>query len=248
MADSGLVKYESDGLVARITINRPEKRNSINSAVGAGLLDAFRRYAASDERCAIIAGAGDAAFCAGLDFNDPPAATWSIYPGYRYPIGKPMIAAVSGHCIGAGTVIAAHCDLIVATESAEFSFPEGQLGRLGGAASGLFTRVPPRIAAEMVMLGHPVSAEHAFHGGLVNRVVPRGKHLEVASEWAARIGSMAPLVMQGCKVFLDDVLGKNGYQQALPFLRALDDIQSSEDAQEGPAAWKARRAPVFRGR
>ena len=246
--DSKLVSYDSDGTVARILINRPDKRNSINKDVGAGLAEAFRRYAASDERCAIIAGAGDLAFSSGLDFNDPPEATWNNYPGYRHDIGKPIIAAVSGHCMGAGLVIAAHCDLIVATESAEFSFPEGQLGRLGGAVSGLFTRVPARLAAEMVLLGAPVSAERAFHGGLVNRVVAQGEHLAVAAQWAARISSMAPLVVKGCKVFLDDVLKQNGYERALPFLRILDDMQSSEDAQEGPAAWKARRAPVFRGK
>src|SRR5690606_38897634 len=99
MAHEEAVLYESDGVVATITINRPDKRNSVNQQASTGLLNAYRRYAESDDRCAILTGSGDLAFCAGLDFHDAPASSWHTYPGYRAAIGKPMIAAVSGHCI-----------------------------------------------------------------------------------------------------------------------------------------------------
>lgn len=242
------VLYESDGYIATITINRPEKRNSINQQTSLALLAAYERYAASDERCAIITGQGDLAFSAGLDFHDPPHASWHNYPGYRVAIDKPMIAAVSGHCIGAGVVIAAHCDLIVASESSTFSFPEGRLGRMGGAAAGFLSRAPSRLAAEMVMLGESLSASRAYDAGLVNRVVPVGQQLPQAREWAQRIAEMAPLVMRGCKAFLNELHGQNSYERALPFMRLLQDIEDSEDGREGPQAWREGRQAQFKGR
>src|SRR5690606_19532378 len=133
-------------------------------------------------------------------------------------------------------------------ESAKFSFLEGRLGRMGGAAAGFLSRVPSRVAAEMVLLGEPICAGRAFDAGLVNRVVPVGQQLEVAQEWARRIASMAPLVIKGCKMFLDELHGQSGYERALPYLRMLQDIEDSEDGREGPIAWRQGRAPDFHGR
>ena len=97
------VTYQTDGVVAQITINRADKRNAINDAVSVALGNAYRRYAQGPERCAVLTGAGDMAFSAGLDFHDAPRSSLEHYPGYAAPIGKPLIGAYTafkgGHAL-----------------------------------------------------------------------------------------------------------------------------------------------------
>jgi len=245
---SEFVLYESDGVVAKITINRPEKRNALNHAVCEGLAWAFEKYAKSDELCAVVTGMGDAAFSAGVDFNDPPREFWKAVPGYEYPTDKPMIAAVSGHCMGGAFVVPLHCDMVIASESARFSFPEGKVGLLGGAAAAIATRVPPKVAAEFVMLGEVMDVQRAYEVGIVNKIVPVGEQVTTAMAWAHKVAGMAPLVIRGAKSMMSDVLAKGPYESYLPTMRLLEKIRTSDDREEGASAWREKRAPHFRGR
>lgn len=245
---SELVLYETDGRVAKITINRPEKRNALNQGVCEGLAAAFERYAHSEELCAVLTGMGDAAFSAGVDFHDAPTEFWKAVPGYEYPTDKPLIAAVSGHCMGGAFVLPLHCDMIVASESARFTFPEGKVGLLGGAAAAVATRMPPKIAAQFVMMGEAMDARRAYEVGLVNKVVPVGQQVATAMAWAGQVASMAPLVVRGAKALIGHVLGQTSYEAYLPTMRVLEKIRNSEDRREGAQAWREKRAPVFKGR
>lgn len=243
-----LVLYESDGVIAKITINRPDKRNALNEGVCQGLAQAFERYAKSNDRCAVLTGMGDAAFSAGIDFHDAPAEFWKAVPGYEYPLNKPMIAAVSGHCIGGAFVLPLHCDMVIASTSSNFCFPEGKVGLLGGAAAAIATRMPPKVAAELAMLGESMGAQRAYEIGLVNKVVPVGEQVNVAMAWASKVVAMAPLVVRGAKAMIDQVVTKNGYESYLPTMRLLEQIRGSDDRKEGAQAWREKRAPAFQGK
>src|SRR4029077_4600605 len=174
-----VVTIEKRGPVSVIAINRPEKLNAINKAVAIELQRAFAAFDRSEQRVAILTGSGGKAFSAGADVTDLPEL-WRCVPTVGITTEKPIIAAVSGWCIGGGLVMAMMCDLLVAADNARFSYPEGKVGITGGMIAGLAARIPPKIAVEMKLLGEPISAERAYQIGLANRVVPDGREVEEA--------------------------------------------------------------------
>ena len=171
--------YESHDNVATITINRPEKRNPMSDEVCVKLRDAWQRFNASDDRVAIITGAG-ASFSVGADLVDLPKAFWECVPGIGVPVDKPIVAAVSGWCVGGAVVLLMMADLAVATEDARLLYPEAKVGIFGGAMAGLVSRMPHKIAMELMLVGDEVSAKRAYEVGFLNRLVPPGQHLQAA--------------------------------------------------------------------
>jgi len=133
------IKYEVSEQILTITLNRPEKLNAINKAVAIELQEAFVAFDRSDQRVAILTGRGGRAFSAGADVTDLPEL-WRCVPTVGIATDKPIIAAVSGWCIGGGLVMAMMCDLLVAAENAKFSYPEGKVGITGGMIAGLAAR------------------------------------------------------------------------------------------------------------
>ena len=121
-----LVENFEDG-VTLFTINRPERRNAICSRTAVALQQAFAEFDQSDQRVAVITGSGDLAFSAGADVNDVPEL-WRCIPTVGITTEKPVIAAIGGWCVGGALVLATMCDLIVAAENANFSYPEAKLG------------------------------------------------------------------------------------------------------------------------
>jgi enoyl-CoA hydratase len=245
---SDAVTYETDGRIAVITLNRPQKRNALNVAMVEGLQAAWQRYAAGPERVAIVHGAGDVAFSAGADLNDFPHELWRAIPGVGAVLDKPVIAAVSGWCVGGAAVIVAMCDLCIAADNTVFSYPEAKVGFTGGLIAALAARIPHKIAMEFVLMGRPMPAERMREAGLVNLVVPAGEQLKVAREWAEELAGAAPLVVNLLKNFVGEVLPRGpaeGRGEAAK--RALDAVNLSEDAREGAAAFREKRKPVFRG-
>src|SRR4030042_2969432 len=231
-----LVLYESKESIATITINRPAQLNALSGAVVAGLRDAFIRYNQSDDRCAIVTGAGEKAFTAGADLRDPPRnpELWECMPGVGVDMDKPIVAAVAGYCVGGGIVLGQFCDIAVAAENADFFYPEAQVGFCGGLIAGLAARVPHKIAMEIMLTGKHFNAQRAYEVGLVNQVTPNGRHLEGAWEYAKILRDSAPLVITMLKRFIRNaVLPKGPSEQSGIARRDLLAVSNSQDQQEG---------------
>lgn len=245
----GQIRYEAADGVALITIDRPAKRNALTSSMCADLHACWRRVADSDDvRVAILTAAGDDIFTAGADLNDPPPQFWQAVPNIGVPVSKPIIAAVSGPVIGAGVTMVAMSDLCVASESARFIYPEAKVGVALGLVSSIATRVPQKIAMELLLLGDPISGERAYQAGLVNRIVPVGQHVTAAKDMARSIAANAPLVVGMLKDMVLDTIPRSAVEEMYHTQRAINRVLQSEDAREGPLAFREKRAPQFRGR
>jgi enoyl-CoA hydratase/carnithine racemase len=243
-----VVTIEEHGPVSVIAIDRPEKLNAINKAVAIELQQAFAAFDASAQRVAILTGKGGRAFSSGADVTDLPEL-WRCVPTVGIKTEKPIIAAVSGWCIGGALVMAMMCDLLVAAQNAKFSYPEGKVGITGGMIAGLAARIPHKIAMEMMLVGEAITAERAYQVGLANRVVAEGAEIETALELAHKIVDLAPLALATMKRFVNDhVLPKGPAELAAGFGAELAAVRHSADAAEGVLAFKEKRKPRYQGR
>ena len=242
------IDVRQEGRVTVFTIDRPEKLNAISSGVAMDLQKAFEEFDASDQRVAVLCGAGEKAFTSGADVTDLPEL-WRCVPTVGIRTNKPIICAVDGWCVGGGLVMAATSDLCVATERARFSYPEAKLGLTGGIIAALAARIPHKMAMEVMLLGRPVSGRRAYEMGLVNEIVPEGKHVEVALGMAQELAGMAPLVLGTLKAMVNDhMLTKSPSEQMALTQAALNTVRNSVDLREGLAAYRERRSPNFTGK
>ena len=252
------VLTEVRGPVGIVTINRPQVRNALNHQTIAELVDALDAYDQDDAiRCMILTG-DDRAFAAGADISqmveagavdvldDDNFARWARFKA----IHKPVIAAVSGYALGGGCELALMCDLVVASETAQFGQPEVKIGIIPGAGgTQRWARSAGKVRAmEAVLTGEPVGAVDAERIGLVNRVVPSGAQLDEALRLANLIAARPPLAVR---------LGKEAVNQAmevslsagLEFERKLFYLLfASEDKREGMRAFLDKRPGRFSGR
>ncbi len=243
-----VVTVEQRGPISIIRINRPEKLNAISAAVAVELQRAFQAFeAAPEQRVAVLSAAGDRAFTAGADVSDLPEL-WRAIPGVGFQTDKPIIAATSGWCVGGGIVLVMMCDLMVSTENTIFYYPEAKLGVTGGMISSLVSRMPHKLAMEMMLLCSKVSAQRAYDVGFVNRVVPHGRHEAEALAMAEQMLDSAPLVMGALKRLASEVLPVGPVERMVAVSQTLGRVRGSDDLQEGIRAHKERRKPVFRGR
>lgn len=242
-----VVTTEQCGAVCIIRINRPERLNAINSAVAMELQQAFLAFDASDQRVAVLSAAGTRAFTSGADFNDLPEL-WRAIPGVGFRTDKPIIAATSGWVVGGGIVLVMMCDLMVSTEDSVFYYPEAKLGVTGGMISSLVSRIPHKLAMEMMLLCSKIPASRAYDVGFVNRVVPNGQHETAALEMAEQILGSAPLVIGALKRLSSEVLPVGPVERMVAVSQTLAQVRNSEDLQEGIRAHKEKRKPDFRGR
>jgi enoyl-CoA hydratase/carnithine racemase len=243
------VIYESCDRIATITINRPKRLNAINAEVEIGLAAAWRRLNESDDLVAILTGAGDTSFSVGKDLQYEAVPEYRRFvPGFDICVNKPIVAAVGGWCVGGGLTLVQMCDLCVASENARFSYPEAKLGFAGGLIASLAARIPHKVAMEMMLLGDEVSAERAYQVGLVNKVVPRGKHLEAAQEYAQRLAQNAPMVLAMFKSFVGQVIPKSPMEHASHAMREVEAVMNSADRKEGMDSFLNKRAPRYQGR
>lgn len=243
-----VVTVQEDGPVSIIAINRPDKRNAINREVAVELQKAFAHFDSSGQRVAVLTGTGDQAFSAGADITDPPEL-WRCMPGIGITTEKPIVAAVSGFCIGGALVMVAMADLAVAAESTRFSYPEAKLGFTGGIVAGLAARIPHKIAMEIMLLGNALSARRAYEAGLVNRVVPDGQHLPQALAIAHELAGEAPIVLATLKRFVNETVLPKGPSELMGRVtRELLAVRESEDGIEGMKAAREKRKPVYKGR
>ena len=244
---NAVVTYQSADGVATVTIDRAERMNALDEAVVQGLNAAWRRFADSDDRVAVLCGAGERAFSVGADVKAPPRELWQGVPGIGVVLDKPVIAAVQGWCIGGAYVIVQMCDLVVAADSTVFKYPEAQLGFTGGLIASAVARIPHKVAMEFMLLGEDFDAERALQAGMVNKVVPAGEELDAARAWAGVLAKSAPLVVTTLKTLAMQTLNKSPAEAGALAREKLLRVAKSEDGAEGGRAFREKRAPVFRG-
>jgi enoyl-CoA hydratase/carnithine racemase len=250
------VRYEVTSGVAWLTIDRPEARNALSKAVREGLFSGVRRFNDDESaRVLVLTGAGDRAFCAGGDLKEMADTALAVPPpdfvpqfGRNIAIDKPTIAAVNGVAYAGGFMLAQNCDLVIAAESARFAITEVKVGRGSPWAAPLSWLVGPRVALEILLTGDPLTAARAYEVGLVNRVVPDASLRAEAQALAERIAGNAPLSVRAAKktAYLSARMGiAEAFDEAE---RIWEPVYLSDDAQEGPAAFRDKRPPAWTGR
>jgi enoyl-CoA hydratase len=241
------ITYESAGGVALITLARPEKRNALSAKMVSELNEAWHRFEAGEDRCAVVAAQGEH-FSVGADINDVPPELWRGIPGTATRSTKPIVSATNGWCIGGGFIIVQMSEYCVADETTQFVYPEAKIGLTGGMIASLAARIPQKVASEFIFLGEPMSAQRAYEVGMVNKVVPKGQQIAEAMDVARKLAGMAPLVVSTLKRFIEDMLPSSPVEQMCRTRLSLERISRSEDFAEGVAAFRGRRKPQFSGR
>ncbi|NOX63859.1 MAG: enoyl-CoA hydratase [Chloroflexi bacterium] len=249
---------ETHGRVGLIRINRPDQLNALNSEVIRGIVEAAEAFDADPEiRCIVLAG-DERAFAAGADIRELADATaiqqltgdrlslWRRFQAIRIPI----IAAVSGWCLGGGNELAMMCDMIIASETARFGQPEVNLGIMPGAGGTqrLARAVGKAVAMEMALNGRFLSAQEALDYHLVNRVVPVEHYLDEAMKLAAQIAARAPLSVRLIKEAINQAFETPLSEGLMDERRMFYLLFSSEDQKEGMAAFLEKRKPRWKGR
>lgn len=251
------ILVERHGKVGLVKINRPEALNALNAQVMSEIMDALAAFDSDPEVGAIVLTGSDRAFAAGADIKEMTDATTvdmllrnniAHYDRLR-KITKPVIAAVSGWCLGGGNELAMACDMIVASESARFGQPEINIGVMPGAGGTqrLTRAVGKALAMEMVLNNRTLTAHEALQYGLVNRVVPVESYLAEALALAAEIAGRAPIairlakeaVNQAFETFLQDGIADER--------RSFYMLFSTQDQKEGMSAFIEKRNPEWKG-
>lgn len=246
------VRCERKGQALWLTIDREERRNALNEAVFDGLRAGIAQAEASPEvRAVVITGAGEKAFCAGGDLKEMAETALTVPPpdfvpqfGRNIEVAKPTIAAVNGVAWAGGFLLAQSCDLCIAADTATFAISEVKVGRGAPWAAPLSWLIPPRIALQILLTGDPLTARRAYEIGLVNEVAPLAELRVRTQQVAMRIAANAPLSVLAAKrtAYLSR---PDLYEEAE---RIWTPVYLSADAQEGPAAFRDKRSPVWTGR
>jgi enoyl-CoA hydratase/carnithine racemase len=254
--ETDAVLCETRGAVALVTLNRPARRNALSRAIREGIRAALERADAdTNVRVAILTGAGEKAFCAGGDLEEMASETLAVPPrgympiaGRTVPFDKILIAAVNGAALGGGFLLAQMADLAICAEHAIFGMPEVRVGRGAPWSVPLSRMIPRRIWLELCLTGEPIDARRAYEIGLVNKVVPASDLLPAALRMAERITGNAPLTVRASQRMVR-LSGEMGMSAAWDCADAIfEPVYSSEDALEGPRAFREKRPPRWQGR
>jgi enoyl-CoA hydratase len=253
-----LVLVERDGPVAVVLLNRPEALNALSDALMDELVARLEKLDRDETVRAIVLGGSERAFAAGADIGElARASAIDLYYQRRVErwdsirgLWNPLVAAVSGYCLGGGCELALSCDLIVASETAQFGQPETGLGIIPGAGGTqrLTRAVGKALAMDVILSGRRLTAREALQSGLVARVVAKEAWLEEAKRVAREIAEKGPVATRLAKESVD-----RAYETTLSAgleaeRRALYLAFASEDAEEGLTAFTEKRKPSFEGR
>jgi len=260
MSENDKILFAVENGIATITLNRPDKLNALDTdmldrlEILMGKIDADR-----DIRVVILEAAGEKAFCAGADINAwaelKPLGMWHtwIRRGHQIfnrlaELRQPSIAAVQAIAFGGGLELALSCDLLIAADSAGFALPETTIATIPGWSG---TQRLPKIigeprAKQMIFTGERIDARKAADWGLINEAVPAADLATRVRELAERIARNAPVSVQGAKQLVNAALGRDTAATLEAMAGAMAGF--TDDAEEGRAAWKERRAPDFKGK
>lgn len=257
MAADELVIKEIVEAVGLVRLNRPQVLNALSSQLLEALMQALIELDENPQVRAMVVTGNERAFAAGADIKEMAEASAiemylkdnvSRFDRIRQ-VKKPVLAAVSGYCLGGGCELALSCDMIIASETARFGQPEITIGVIPGAGG---TQRLPRvvgkaIAMEMILNNRMLTAQEALHFGLVNRVVPLDAFLDEAMQLAAQIAERAPLAVRLAKEAINQAYESHLSGGLAAERRAFYFLFSSQDQSEGMAAFLEKRKPVWKG-
>ncbi len=260
MTENKEILIETKGSICTITLNRPEKRNSLTPETLGLLTEEFLRLGkTTDIRCVVIRGSGDRAFCSGYDIAAISEEEIAIENGHplteamravkSYPL--PVIAMINGHAFGAGLELAATCDLRICADDVKLAIPPVKLGvtyHYSGIRQFL-NLVGPGFTRELFLTGNPVNAERALQKRLVDHVVKRDKLEEFTYGLAEGISENAPLSMISMKKMINIwEEGRPVSEENEELIRSLfAKVRKSSDSEEGKRAFLGKRKPIFKG-
>ena len=263
--------YEKKDGIAYLTLNRPEARNALDPETVLQLIAAWEDYRDDKEvRCAIITGTGDQAFCSGADLGkliplftgakkpeteverkvvqDPQAAGKALLRDFE--LFKPIVAAVNGHAIAGGMELLYSTDIRVASEDARFGLQEVKwsIFPMMGSSVKLPRQLPYARTMEILLTGELIDAQEAYRLGFINRVVPKDKVMAEAERFARIIANNGPLAVTALKKAVLTSIGRPLAEGLAKELEIGFPVFLSEDAREGPRAFKEKRKPQYKGR
>jgi len=253
-----MILTESRGRVGLITLNRPQALNALNNQLMREVMDALESFDKNDTIGAMVITGNEKAFAAGADIKEMADKTIeqmmdrdhvAVFGRIR-TIRKPVIAAVSGWALGGGCEVALSCDMIVASESAQFGQPEINIGVIPGAGGTqrLTRSVGKAIAMEMILNDRRLTAQEARQFGLVNRVVPVEGYLEEAILLAEEIAARAPLAVRAAKRLINQSFERTLTEGLAAEKQEFYNLFASEDQKEGMQAFIEKRKPEWKGK
>jgi enoyl-CoA hydratase/carnithine racemase len=252
--------FQKKDNIAYLTLNRPENRNAINLEMYRELNEFWEIINEdNDIRVLVITGAGDKAFCAGMDLKEVARLKQEgkddllkhvddPFMQKMRSVKQPIIAAINGNVFAGGFLLSLNSDIRVAVEGITFAITEPKIGRGSPWAIPLLWMLPLGIIMELTLTGDPISSDKMLQLGLINRLVKREKLMPTAVALAERIRDNAPLSVIAAKKSLQrgmDLGLKSGFEEAIEIYKS---VYESEDAQEGPRAFAEKRKPVWKGR
>ncbi|MEX0834207.1 MAG: enoyl-CoA hydratase/isomerase family protein [Actinomycetota bacterium] len=259
MSDKSFVDVRTEGRACVITLKREEKLNALSTEVERQIAAALEGEEVRKTSVVVLTGSGKA-FSAGADINEFLEATPGAILDYYKETGEvyetvarlpqPVIAAISGWCLGGGFELAMAADLRIADDSAEFGLPETGIGIIpsSGGTQRLVRLAGPARAKELILLGKRFGAREALDWGLVNEVVERGAALTRALDLAKELAEMPPLALQVAKQAVDAMSDSSREAGVLIERLAYGTLAQTEDAQEAAVAFTEKRDPKFKGR
>ena len=250
--------YLKEGAIATVQLNRPQKKNSLNSELRREMEEALGVIERDTSLKVVIVTGGEEIFCAGADIGEIKEAT-TAEANYKHArefqllfdqiesLPQPVIAAVSGYALGGGCELALSCDFRIASEGARFGLPEIKIGAFpgGGGTQRLPRLVGAAKAKEMIFTGDPISADQALSLGLVVKVVPKDKLAEEAKGLAAKLAVLPRLAMEASKRVINKGLEMDLASGLELEARCFGNLATSHDLNEGILAFLEKRKPNF---